>query len=39
MSTEKRSTAEALLAADWSRSRVAAEIGVSRATLYREFPA
>ena len=31
--------AEALLAAGWSRGRVATELKVSRATLYRAIPA
>lgn len=31
--------ARALLGAGWSRSQVAQELGISRATLYREIPA
>lgn len=31
--------ARVLLSAGWSRSRVAQELGISRATLYREIPA
>jgi len=31
--------ARALLSAGWSRSQVAQELGISRATLYREIPA
>lgn len=35
---ETRDKARALLDAGWSRVRVARELGISRATLYREFP-
>ncbi|WP_431072112.1 recombinase family protein [Microbacterium phyllosphaerae] len=39
MTAEQIEKARALLAADWSRVRVAKELGVSRASLYREIPA
>jgi DNA invertase Pin-like site-specific DNA recombinase len=39
MSTQQRQKASDLLAAGWSRVTVAADLGVSRATLYREIPA
>lgn len=39
MSPEQVEKARALLAAEWSRVRVAKELGVSRASLYREIPA
>lgn len=37
--SDKLDKARALLAAGWSRVRVANELGVSRASLYREIPA
>lgn len=39
MTPEQVDKARALLAADWSRVRVAKELHVSRASLYREIPA
>ncbi|MFD3443912.1 recombinase family protein [Microbacteriaceae bacterium 4G12] len=39
MTSAQRKKAEDLLAAGWSRVSVAADLGVSRATLYREIPA
>lgn len=39
MSDDQRKKARDLLAAGWSRVKVAADLGVSRATLYREIPA
>ena len=39
MSAEQIEKGRALLGAGWSRVRVARELGVSRATLYREIPA
>lgn len=38
-SPEALDKARALLDAGWSRVRIARELGISRATLYREFPA
>jgi DNA invertase Pin-like site-specific DNA recombinase len=39
MTAQQRQKASDLLAAGWSRVKVAADLGVSRATLYRELPA
>ncbi len=38
MTADQIEKARVLLAADWSRVRVAKELGVSRASLYREIP-
>jgi DNA invertase Pin-like site-specific DNA recombinase len=39
MTPEQRQKAVDLISAGWSRAAVAKDLGVSRATLYREIPA